>query len=193
MSNELLTQSVEKTIRLDSKEWQTVLQLFDTKCLEKNEYLLREGEVCDFVAFVNSGALQYFMIVDSGEEKMTDFAFGGDWVCDNHSRLKQLPSGLYIRATERTELTIIPHSQLQKGYELVPQLERLGRTLMEEAFVKVVQQTIDLQTLSATERYLKLIDQYPLVLQQIPLCCVANYLGIAPKSLSRIRKQLAKR
>jgi len=46
-----------------------------------------------------------------------------------------------------------------------------------------------LQTLSAEERYRKLIAESPQAFQRLPLYHIANYLGIAPKSLSRIRNK----
>lgn len=63
---------------------------------------------------------------------------------------------------------------------------------MEQSFVKIAQQSIDLQVLSAKERYESLLLKYPEILQKVPLYHIANYLGIAPKSLSRIRKELSR-
>jgi hypothetical protein len=44
---------------------------------------------------------------------------------------------------------------------------------------------------SAETRYLKLIQNRPEILQQIPLFMVASYLGITPEVLSRIRKKIS--
>ncbi len=71
-----------------------------------------------------------------------------------------------------------------------PKVERLGRILMEQAYLKIVEQTIELQVLSAKERYENLLKKHPEIFQKVQLYHIANYLGIAPKSLSRIRKEL---
>ena len=60
---------------------------------------------------------------------------------------------------------------------------------MEQAYLKIVQQSLDLQTLTAKERYESLLRKYPEIFQKVPLYHIANYLGIAPKSLSRIRSE----
>ena len=60
---------------------------------------------------------------------------------------------------------------------------------MEQAFLKLTEQTIDLQLLSAKERYANLLKKHPEIFQKVQLYHIANYLGIAPKSLSRIRKE----
>jgi hypothetical protein len=59
---------------------------------------------------------------------------------------------------------------------------------MEQAFLRIVQQNMDLQVLAAKDRYENLLNKYPEIFQRVPLYHIANYLGIAPKSLSRIRK-----
>jgi CRP-like cAMP-binding protein len=68
-------------------------------------------------------------------------------------------------------------------------MERLGRILTEHAYLKMVGQSLDLQTLPARDRYENLLNKYPEIFQKVPLYHIANYLGIAPKSLSRIRSE----
>jgi ribosomal protein L10 len=61
---------------------------------------------------------------------------------------------------------------------------------MEQAYLKIVEQTVELQVLSAKERYETLLKKHPEIFKKVQLYHIANYLGIAPKSLSRIRKEL---
>jgi len=131
--------------------------------------------------------LIYYQTLDNGNDITTDFAFEGDWVTNNHSRLNNIPSHLNIKAIENSDLLVIKQKDLLDLYDRIPKLEKLGRLLMEHAYVKLVQLSIDLQTLSATDRYLKLLGDYPEIINKVPLYHIANYLGIAPKSLSRIR------
>jgi CRP-like cAMP-binding protein len=158
--------------------------------LKKNSFFLTEGQICDSIAFVNEGMLIYFKSLKSGEDITTDFAFEGDWVTDNHSRLNQTPSFLNIKAIEDAELLIIKNENLPELFNSIPKFERLGRVLMEQAFIKIAQHSIDLQSFSAKERYSRMLQKYPEVFQKIPLYHIANYLGIAPKSLSRIRNEI---
>jgi CRP-like cAMP-binding protein len=127
--------------------------------------------------------------MDNGNERTTDFAFEGDWVTINQSRLNNTPSLINIKAIEETELLVIAQKNLSELYLRVPKLERLGRILMEQSFLKIAQQSVDLQVLTAKERYENLLRNYPEIFQKVPLYHIANYLGIAPKSLSRIRKE----
>jgi CRP-like cAMP-binding protein len=188
MLTELIKISIHSIVPLNNAEWDNLYSFFEVKTLKKNEFFLEEGNICNSVAFVNSGLLIYYKLLENGTETTTDFAFAGDWVSDNKSRLNNTPSFLNIKALEKTELLVISNQNLIKCFARIPKLEKLGRILTEQAFIKITQQSIDLQTLSAGERYSKMLLEYPEIFQKVPLYHIANYLGIAPKSLSRLRK-----
>ncbi|WP_069658012.1 Crp/Fnr family transcriptional regulator [Arcticibacter eurypsychrophilus] len=190
MNVEKLKKSIGLFISLSDEEWQQVFNAFRMETLKKNNYFLTEGQVCKSIAYVNFGMLIYFKSLTNSDEMTTDFAFEGDWVTDNHSRLNSSPSLLNIKAIEDTELLVLTSKNLSALYDNIPKTERLGRILIEQAFIKVTQQNIDLQVLSAKEHYVKLLEQQPEVFQKIPLYHIANYLGINPKSLSRIRNEI---
>lgn len=181
---------IDSIVPITDAEWRLFSGLFELRELKKNDYFLKEGQVCDFVGFVNRGALVYFKILDSGTEVTTDFAIENDWVTNNLSRLCDAPSLINIRAIESTEMLVIKNRSLADLYNRMPKAERLGRILIEQAYIRIVRQSIDLQLLSAKERYEQLLLNSPEIMQRIPLYHIANYLGIAPKSLSRIRKEI---
>lgn len=191
ISLEKIKTNISLCISLNNEEWCTVETVIKKKIIKKNDSLLKEDVVCDFIAYVNKGALIYYKSLDNGDEITTDFAFENEWITNNYSRLNRSPSHLNIKAIEDSELLFIQNSDLERLYVETPTLERFGRILMEQAYVKLVQLSIDLQTLPATDRYLNLLKRYPEIFQKIPLYHIANYLGIAPKSLSRIRNAVS--
>jgi len=177
-------------VSLSDNELLTFCNVFASKKLKKNEFFLKEGQVCSFVGFVDYGSLIYFKVNASGDETTTDFAFEGDWVNNNQSRLTNSPSTINIRAIEETEILVIKQQDLNKLYVQIPKIERLGRLLIEQAYLKIVEQTLELQVHTAKERYENLLKKHPEIFQKVQLYHIANYLGIAPKSLSRIRKEI---
>jgi len=182
--------SIAPIVSLTDEEIATFSDAFVLKKLSKNDFFLKEGEICNCIGFVNSGILVYFRTNENGDEITTDFAFEGDWVTNNQSRLKNTPSKINIRAIEDTEMVVIKQHDLNRLYLQTPKIERLGRILMEQAYIKMVEQTIELQVLSAKQRYENLLKHHPEIFQKVQQYHIANYLGIAPKSLSRIRKEL---
>lgn len=187
---EKVLHSINPIVSLNKDEITTLCSVLSLLSLKRDEYLLAEGQVCDFIGFVNTGVLIYFKTKESGDEVTTDFAFEGDWVNVNLSRLANVPSTLSIRAIEECEVVMLKQKDLNDLYQRIPKLERLGRILTEQAYINIVDQTVELQIHSAKERYENLLKRHPKLLQMVPLYHIANYLGIAPKSLSRIRKEL---
>lgn len=187
---EKIRENISSVIKLEDNEWSSLTDIIDVMSIRKNEFFLKEDQVCDSIAYVNKGTLIYYRALDNGNDITTDFAFEGDWVTNNHSRINNVPSHLNIKAIENSDLLIIKQKYLLELYDKVPQLDRFGRLLMEQAYVKLVQLSIDFQTLSATDRYLKLLKNHPEISSKVPLYHIANYLGIAPKSLSRIRNTI---
>ena len=185
--------NIDPIVSLNDEELSVFCDSFNIKTLNKNDFFLEEGQVCSYIGFVNHGVMIYFRSMENGDEVTTDFAFDGDWVTVNLSRLNNSPSSISIKAIETTELLVIKQSDLSDLYIRIPKLERLGRILIEQAYLKIVRQSIDLQTLSAKDRYENLLHKYPGIFQKVPLYHIANYLGIAPKSLSRIRSEFFSR
>jgi CRP-like cAMP-binding protein len=182
--------SIAPIVSLTDTELSAFSGVFETRRFKKNEFFLKEGQVCNFLGFINYGVLVYCKIVDNGDEITTDFAFEGDWVNNNQSRLNNSPSTINIKAIENSEVLVIKQEDLTDLYLQIPKIERLGRILMEQAYLKIAEQSIELQVLSAKERYENLLKKYPEIFQKVQLYHIANYLGIAPKSLSRIRKEI---
>ncbi len=185
-----IKKSIEPIISLTEDELSTFCNAFEYKRLNRNEFFLKEGQVCNFIGLVSYGVVIYFKTLENGDEVTIHFAFEGDWVNNNISRLSNSPSVINIKAIEDSEILIIKQADISDLYLQIPKTERLGRILTEQAFIKFVEQTIEFQTLTAKERYENLLKNYPEIFQKVQLYHIANYLGIAPKSLSRIRKEI---
>jgi CRP-like cAMP-binding protein len=185
-----IKKSIDPIISLTDDELLEFSNIIESRKLKKNDFFLKEGQVCDFIGLLTFGVVIYSKTLENGDEVTIHFAFEGDWVNNNLSRLSNSPSTISIKAIEESEILIIKQSDITDLYLKIPKIERLGRILTEQAFIKFVEQTIDFQTLTAKERYENLLKKHPEIFQKVQLYHIANYLGIAPKSLSRIRKEL---
>ncbi len=183
--------SIDPIVSLTNEELMLLCSSLELKTLNKNDFFLEEGQICNNIGLISLGTMIYFKTMDNGNEITTDFAFDGDWITNNLSRLNNTPSLINIKAIETCELWVIKQQDLSDLYTKIPKIERLGRILIEQAYLKIVQQSIGLQVLSAKERYIDLLNKFPEIFQRVPLYHIANYLGIAPKSLSRIRSEIS--
>ena len=104
---ELLSKSIKERVSISEEEFDFAKTLFIPKKLRKRRYLLQEGDVCKYTAFVEKGMLRTHTIDDKGNEPILQFSFEGWWVADLYSVLTDDASNYNIEALEDCELLMI--------------------------------------------------------------------------------------
>jgi CRP-like cAMP-binding protein len=183
---------IKSLISLTEAEEVLVSRLFKERIYKRGEYFLEEGKVCNKVGFVEQGIVRYY-INDEGEEKNYDFAQEGQFVCDMESFAPQIPARKNIQALEDSKLMVISYDDLQEFYARLKYGDRFGRMIIEQVFVKTLQDLNSFYTESPEVRYRKFLDAHYDIDQRISQYHVASYLGVKPQSLSRIRKRIVAR
>jgi CRP-like cAMP-binding protein len=103
------------------------------------------------------------------------------------------PSLYSIDAMEDSEVLLLDNTSNEILYERVPKFERYFRILIQNAFIATQRRILSTISKTAEERYLEFLEKYPTLEQRVPQRQIASYLGITPESLSRIRRQLARK
>ncbi|QQS36665.1 MAG: Crp/Fnr family transcriptional regulator [Ignavibacteriales bacterium] len=189
----LLRNHIEKRVHLTDEEFEITSKFFTHKKLRKHQYLLQEGEACRYAGFVTSGCLRIYSVDNKGAEHIIQFAIADWWISDMNSFLTGLPSQYNIDALQDSEILLLERNDREILLDNCPKMERFFRLLLESNNIATNQRLIDSLSASAEERYLKFINTYPELFEQIPQNQIASYLGITPQSLSRIRKELAEK
>lgn len=174
---------------LDINEWEKLSSCFQALSVRKGSLLLREGQICESVYFVNKGAIRHYFLKD-GIEINTAFSFEHSFVSNTKSLTGQLPSDQFISAMEDSELIRMLRIDLFKVYAEIPAFEMIGRQMLQSMVIEQEARTALFMLYTPEERYQKLITEHAEILQRVPLQHIASYLGIARETLSRIRKRL---
>jgi CRP/FNR family transcriptional regulator, anaerobic regulatory protein len=178
----------EKFIPLKDEEWSAFSYKLQKKQIAARAYLLEQGEVCTFVAFIEKGAFRFFYSRD-GEERVTAFFFAGDSVSNYRSFLTGLPSEHIIESLQESTYWIIQKKDLYELFNTYPSIDRLGRFIAENLYLTVARRLDSFLFDSPEQRYDDLLRRNSRLLQDVPQFMLASYLGIKPESLSRIRKR----
>jgi len=189
---DLLLKSFQEKVAATEGELQVCKSFFTPKKLKRRQFLLQEGEVCNRLAFVEKGALYSYSTNARGGQHVIQFAFEGWWIADLYSFITMEPSSLNIEALEECELLLIDREQHHRLLQEVSKYESYIRILYQNAYVALQRRIESTIGLTAEEKYLRLLDQYPHIISRVPLHLVASYLGVTPETLSRIRKQLSR-
>ncbi len=159
----------------------------EQKSIKKGTLLLRNGDLCNYFYFVNSGILRSYYLQDD-KEVTNWFALENDFATSIYSFISRNQGYECIEAVEDTELEMLSYNSLQEIYSRFPEAERTGRLIIENYYIHLEERVINLQFKSAKERYERLLERYPGIILRAPMGNIASYLGITQETLSRIRK-----
>ena len=185
-----LKQHFVKHISAPQSELDRFCQLFELAEVKKKDFLLKQGEICKYGAFVIQGLLRTFHINAKGEEQTLQFGTEDWWFTDLDSFFNQIPSRLNIQALEDSTLLLLSYEKREKAREKFPFVEELNRVMLQKSYTALQNRLIDNLSKTADERYLDYIKKYPHIVKQLSNIQIASYLGISPESLSRIKTKI---
>jgi CRP-like cAMP-binding protein len=163
-----------------------LLAISELEHLKKNKILQPIGHTCKTIYFVQKGIARIFYYKD-GIDITECFAAENHIIARVESLFAQRPSQKGIQIIETAEIIAINATKLFALYDQYPTIERLFRKIFEQGYVETVNRLENLQFYAAEERYTRLLEEMPELLQRVPLKYIASYLGITQVSLSRIR------
>ena len=173
-------------IALSAIDKEAIALNFKHTTIKRNDFLLKEGKVCDFIAFVNSGVIRHYHLKD-GKEITCDVTLKNSFITDFRSFTQGIPSEYNFQILKNAELFIIKKRELLELYNNNKNIETLGRIMAEQVALRMIDTAMSLSSDKPQERVEKLIIQRPDLFQEVPQRYLANLLGISPESLSRIR------
>ncbi|MEN9488661.1 MAG: hypothetical protein RL494_926 [Bacteroidota bacterium] len=157
--------------------------------LKKNDYLVKEGEICQYFCYIESGILQHSILVLE-EEKTSYLALRNTVTSSLNSFLFNKPSRKSVKAIFDCKLWVINIHVFRDLIENNPAFNQFYYNLIEKQICLIDDYRIDLLTLTPEERYKKLLATEPKLLQEVPLHYLASFLGISSRHMSRIRKNV---
>ena len=157
--------------------------------LKKNDYLVKEGEICQYFCYIESGILQHSILVLE-EEKTSYLALRNTVTSSLNSFLFNKPSRKSVKAIFDCKLWVINIHVFRDLIENNPAFNQFYYNLIEKQICLIDDYRIDLLTLTPEERYKKLLATEPKLLQEVPLHYLASFLGISSSHMSRIRKNV---
>ena len=188
-----ILQNVKKHIDLDSDEAGYFTSLLQKKILSRKEYVLKEGQACTIINYIQKGSLRAFYRDRDDNESIIMFAINDWWVTDMYSFTTEKPAVLNINALEESIIFQLQKRDLEQLYKKVPKFERFFRILMQNAYVREQLRIVENLSMPAEQRYNNFIKKYPQFTKRVTLKQIASYLGITPEFLSVIRKKASRK
>ena len=192
-------QFVDQHVSMNAIEWGLFKSRFSCTTHVKGEIIRCPGDVCRHLSFISQGIVRAYVIDEEGRDTTWSIYFNDAnsemtnvYVVDYDSFLHQTPSSLTFEVLEECHLISARYEDIQYLYRRSKKAEMLGRKMAELAYSFVQQLTLDNITKPAAQRYQEFIEKRPYLLDKVPQYHIATLLGIAPQSLSRIKRELSR-
>jgi CRP-like cAMP-binding protein len=190
-AKELLRNMLITTVGVESAQLDPLLDLFELVSYKKNHAVIEEGIIADYFYFIFKGVIRVYyykndkMVIERFEKE--GGLFGG-----NFTHLTKKPGTHIYESVEEVVLLRIKYSNLEELCKREHAIERVYRIMMEAFHSGYVERLFSFKSLSSEERYHEFILQYGEIANRVPLKDIANYLGMTPETLSRIRSKYDK-
>ena len=193
MSQENLIHYFQSTNLISLKSAEEIAGQFKNKNISKNQFQLLEGKICNEYLFLDKGFMRAFAHDTEGREVTTNFFSSGTIMFEVSSFFNRTRSKENILALTDCEGWYITYKELNDLFHSLPEFREFGRSILVKGFTELKTRMLSIITETAEERYALLLSSNPEIFQHAPLKNIASYLGITDTSLSRIRKEMAKR
>jgi CRP-like cAMP-binding protein len=187
----VLVSFINKNVMLSEEELAFVINLFEYNSYQKGQQIKGIDEVCSYTYLLIGGVVRQFQIFKN-KEINEQFFLPTDFFSEYQSFTKQAASRRILVAKTDVTLYQISYANLQLIYERIPRFQNLSRKILEEKLNFIMELNSMIVNDSPVERYLKLKEIRPEVIEEIPQYMIATFLGMTAEALSRLKGKLAR-
>jgi CRP-like cAMP-binding protein len=195
---EVILDYISKFVLLEKADQDFLARNITQKKYRSKDLIFNQGSICKKLMFLKSGSARSFFINNEGQEYTWKFNFNDKnstfvnyFIMDYHSFLTQTPTYLSAEAIEDIEVIELSYDSLQNMLKGSAKIREILRIFSEIAYSTTHIKAFNFLTKPAKERYLLMLKYEPYLLNMFPHYYIASYLGIAPQSLSRLRKEIS--
>lgn len=197
---EYLRKELEKSIDITDKEWKFIGSKFKPKFSQKGDIIHNAGDIFYEIWYIKSGLARSYFIDNNGKDFTWQLYFNDDsmnklnlFMDDSVSYYEQSGSLLSFEILEDAEFEIISMVDMDEIFDMNIKWQQFGRMMIHDTwYASTYKRVISLMSENAEEKYQRLLREYPTIFEKVKSYHVASYLGIAPQTLSKLRKSESK-
>lgn len=174
---------------MDNKSFDIAIKYLKIERIKKGEFLVREGQICNKIAFIHEGLFRIYNLKE-GIEINTCFCKENSITSSFNSFIHQIPSKESIQSLEDSVIVTLSSANLINLYKESSIWQNIRLLLTEKECLRLSDRANSLSFESALEKYKNLIKYLPEIIQRVSIQHIASYLGISRETLSRIRSQI---
>lgn len=185
-----LLQEMNSDFNFSSDEIETVKLYFEPVSYPKNTLLEEAGNIPGHLYYIVSGYLRLFYMDEGGNEVTTHINCPPGFFTSYTHFISQTRSEDHVQCITDCSLLRITKENLDKLVSSSQAMKDFSISVFQKSIAYNENRSRELSVLNAEQRYLQLIDNYPEIIQNVPIQHIASFLGMKPESLSRIRRKI---
>jgi CRP/FNR family transcriptional regulator, anaerobic regulatory protein len=188
--HEHLLKIIRQQVTVSDNETELCTKYFEPVMFPKNSMIEEEGKIPRYLYFVVSGYMRLFHYNDNGDEITTHINCPPGFITSYFDFVNQTKAAENVECITECELLRITKDNLDRITSQSEAFKNFSIRVFQQSIAYNENRSKELATLTAEQRYQKLIDNYPQIVHNVPLQYIASFLGMNAKSLSRIRRQI---
>lgn len=188
--HEKLLQYIGSGHHFSQKEIEMVKEYFEPVSFSKNTVIEAAGKVPDYLYYIVSGYLRLFYMDQNGNEVTTHINCPPGFFTSYSHFINRTVSEHNVECITACELLRITKKDLDYLVNESQGMKDFSISVFQQSIAYNENRSRELSALNAEERYLKLLKDYPEIIQHVPIQYIASFLGMKPESLSRIRRKI---
>jgi CRP-like cAMP-binding protein len=174
---------------LDKQSIDVVISRATALSLHKGGYFSEAGRIPKQVGFIVEGVIRGYYYNNKGEEITRCFISENSIVVDYVNFEANTSSSEYLQACTDCKLVVFSKQNWEELSQTIAGWDNIKNKMVQ---ICMYQKSRKGPVISqdATTRYVEFMENYPSLINRIPLAYIASYLGVTQQSLSRIRKNI---
>ena len=181
---------IDQFLTLENSHISILNELSRTEEYPKNTVIIEQGDIARNLIFLKSG-IAASIYIKHNKKFIRDFYFEPHIFTEQQSFIKKVPAKFSIVSVSNITCRLISFEDLETLYDQIPNLKDIAYDMLLNGFINISDRLESLLTLTPEQRYLKLLNENPKLLHEIPVEMIASYLGVTDVGLSRIRKRIS--
>jgi len=183
---EKLHQYLQGYVPFSRNEFRQIEPFIEIREFDKRVRVIHEGDVERYLNVVAWGLARKYLPVRN-KEITIQLASEGHMIHSELSFHYRVPSRSVVETIEPTVFFSISYDSLEQMYEQIPGMERLGRLMITDLFIKSDSRYFNQLRKSTRERFLDYVRSHPDMVQRVPQKYLASFLNIKPETFSRLK------